>query len=261
MGEWRVIVYCPAYNAEKTIGELLKRAAGTKGKLAAMGATLDSFIIVDDGSTDRTGEILKACAKKFSFLKIIGKRKNEGPAAAVFDGMKSALSQAKKSGSLSSAILVRMDSDLEHQPEDLPAVVAPIISGKSGLSIGVVPMDSRNGLAAVWFNRHIGNAESREFLGISIPQFSPGFHALRADQFAKLHMQLLKLRPVFRKKYGTDMLLLDLVLFVLAKRSGRKITTVGLRPIEGKFIKKQPAAKLIRYLKYHNRTVQFLRSI
>lgn len=261
MGRWRIIVYCPAYNAEKTMGELLERAAGAAEKLAAMGASLDSFIVIDDGSTDRTGAILKSCARKFSFLKIINKRQNQGPSSAVFGGMAAALARAKKSGQLGRAILVRMDSDLEHQPEDLPAVVAPIISGKSDLSIGVLPIDSRNGIAAEWFNKTVGKAESMEFLGIPIPQFDPGFHAFRADRFAKLCPKLLRLRPIFRKKYGMDMLLMDFILFVLAKRSGMKISTIGLRPIQSKFIKKQPVSKLAGYWGYHVKTCEFLRSL
>src|SRR3989344_6168037 len=254
MSRWHVIVYCPAYNAKKTIGELLERAAAAAEKLAAMGAFLDSFIVINDGSTDKTGAILQSCAKTFGFLKIISKKQNQGPASAVFEGMKSALAQAKKSGPLASAILLRMDSDLEHQPEDLPGVVSPIIKGQSGLSIGVLPIDSRNGLAAEWFNKSIGKAEGMEFLGIPIQQFDPGFHALRADQFAKIYPRLLKLRPIFRKKYGMDMLLMDFILFVLAKRSGSKISTIGLLPIQDKFIKKQPASKLLGYWGYHKKT-------
>lgn len=259
MRNWHIVAYCPAYNVSSSIGELVERTAKAAKALAASGAQLDAMIVVDDGSTDATAAKLSAAKKSAPFLHVLKKKKNEGAAAAVIDGMKSAASFVReKRLPLKNTIVVRMDADLEHQPEDIGAVVAPIISGKAKASVGFARIDSRNGFLAEWFNRTVGLSESRKFLGLDIPQFAPGFNAARADVFASLVPQVLSAEKRFKAETGKEMVTVDFVILALAHAAGERLAVVKLRRIENKRIKKPPLSKILAYYDYHRITARFL---
>jgi len=262
MDKWRVIIYCPAYNAKSTLEELLERTSAQAKALAKQGICLEKFIIVNDGSTDGTGALLAKLGKKHDFIQVIDKQKNEGATAAVFAGMDAALALSSKGGkaAVRRAILVRMDSDLEHQPEDLTLILHPIIHGNTDACIGYIPVDSRSGLSWQWFNRIFGMAESREFLGLEIPQFCPGFYAMKAITLAKIRPALGKMSEEYITKYGEEMLFLDLAALAVAKKQGKKAEAAHLRPIEDGRIKRQPFGKLLRYFSYHQKGTAFLRA-
>lgn len=261
MAQWHIVVYCPAYNVESSIGELVERAAGARKQLSAAGASLDVMIIVNDGSSDTTAHALQSSVRFHPFLRIITKKKNEGATAAVIDGMKSAAAFIrKKKLPLRNTIIVRMDSDLEHQPEDLLKLLSPISSGKSMLSVGYIPFDARSGAAIRDFNRKIGLEESRRFLGAAVPQFCPGFNAIRGDLFARLAPVLAKKAASFRRATGKPMLTIDIISLATAKKMGAAPSVVRLRKIQGKWLKKPDPKKIASYLEYHKLTMEFLSS-
>jgi len=260
MGNHAVFAYLPAYNVQSSVPELIARTAAAKAKLASRGFLLQQMLFIDDGSLDGTAKRIASLARKHKFVRLIRIKKNRGAMNALLIGMRSSIEAAKKSGvPLKRCIFVRMDSDLEHQPEDLEKMISPIMSGKAKITSGFVPLDSRNGMAAEWFNKRIGKSESREFLGIEIPQFCPGFHAVRADAAKKLYPALEAAADEFKRCYSMPMLTLDIVILALAKHLGFALQAIRLRPIEDKWIKKFGLAKTISYLDYHRKTVAFLR--
>ena len=92
--------------------------------------------------------------------------------------MKAALDYIDANGlQLSSTIILRMDSDLEHQPEDIARVLAPVVSEVAVVSVGYIQFDSRSGLFANFFNEMVGLSESSR-LGMKIPQFCPRFRSI-----------------------------------------------------------------------------------
>lgn len=95
------IKYCviiPTYNNEKTI----------EAVISGVHAITDDIIVVDDGSTDNTGEILK----KFDFLKIVSYKPNKGKGFAIRKGFDEALIEG-----FTHAITI--DSDGQHDPADI----------------------------------------------------------------------------------------------------------------------------------------------
>ena len=257
---WHIVIFCPAYNAAGSMAELVRRMAAVGRQLPQFGAKLDAMIVVDDGSKDGTLPVLRSLRPLAPFLRIVHKKKNGGAAAAVLDGMKQA-ARLIRAGKFppENTVVVRMDADLEHQPEDLPSLLAPIIRGKADAAVGYIPFDRRSGMMVSWFNRAIGNAESSEFLGQGIPQFCPGFNAIRADALSKMHPRLLALSEKFKSEHKTEMLTVDFIVLALARSMGMKIAAVELSPIEAGRIKRQPIGKLLRYVSYHKKTVKFLR--
>ena len=111
-----VSVIIPVYNEAKTIFEILRRIE--KVGLA------NEIIIVDDGSTDGTSDVLKNVSG--GLYKIMHKRKNEGKGSAIREGLKH----------VTGDIVIIQDADLEYSPKDYPALIEPIISGKADVVYG-----------------------------------------------------------------------------------------------------------------------------
>src|SRR3989344_134350 len=240
-GFLNIIIYAPAYNVEKSIEELIKRTY--KALLQIKNAKLKSFIIVNDGSIDKTKEILERLKKEYSFLMVFNRNENKG----VVETILHAMSEAKKLGKNTNTIFIRMDTDLEHQPEDFMKVLAPIIKRESELCIGYLPIDFRNGFFFKIFNRNIGIVESKRFLGVNIPQFCPGFYAIKQRLFEKILFKLKENTKKYKTAFKKEMITMDFVTFVIAKQLGSNISVVKLSPIEEKYIKKQPLKKVLNY--------------
>jgi glycosyltransferase involved in cell wall biosynthesis len=110
----KIIVAIPAHNEEQFIGDIVTRAK----KYA------DELIVVDDGSTDATSRVARAAGAE-----VIRHRKNRGAGAAT----KTAFEAAKKRHA---DILVTLDGDGQHNPDEIPRLLAPILKGKADLVIG-----------------------------------------------------------------------------------------------------------------------------
>lgn len=110
----KIIVAIPAYNEEQFIGDIVTRAK----KYA------DKLIVVDDGSTDATSEVAKAAGAE-----AIKHQTNQGAGAAT----KTAFEAAKRSHA---DILVTLDGDGQHNPDEIPQLLAPILNREADLAIG-----------------------------------------------------------------------------------------------------------------------------
>lgn len=107
----KLSVIIPVYNEEETIQEILKQ-------VRAVGLAYE-IIIVDDGSTDRTRELLKAEENQPGTIVIYHDR-NQGKGAAVRTGFDRATGE----------ILLIQDADLEYDPRDYPVLLRPIEEGR-----------------------------------------------------------------------------------------------------------------------------------
>jgi glycosyltransferase involved in cell wall biosynthesis len=103
----KLSVIVPVYNEQNTIDEILCRI-----KAVALAGWSKEIIVVDDGSTDRTKDVLTSWEKQVS---IIYKEKNEGKG--------SVLSMAF--GKATGDIILIQDADLEYCPKDYPVLLAP----------------------------------------------------------------------------------------------------------------------------------------
>lgn len=115
----KISILVPAYNEEKTIVEILTRVRAEKH---------DGFefevIVVDDGSKDRTVELLRA--KPNLYDKLIQMPKNGGKGAAVRAGLSAATGE----------FILFQDADLEYSPKDYGAILLPVREFDTDIVIG-----------------------------------------------------------------------------------------------------------------------------
>lgn len=115
-----VVVCIPAHNEERTIAKVV---LGSR-KFA------DAVIVCDDGSDDMTGEIARALGAS-----VIKHEANFGKGSALDSLIAAARALGPKA-------IVTIDGDDQHDPRDIPAVVAPVLAGEADVVIGARPMDS-----------------------------------------------------------------------------------------------------------------------
>lgn len=115
----KLSVLIPVYNEEKTIGAII-------AKLDRVGLDKE-LIIVDDGSSDGTKEILRKLSEGGRRDIIIKTHpKNRGKGAAI----RTALAEA------TGDLVVVQDADLEYDPNDFPRLIEPILSGRTEVVYG-----------------------------------------------------------------------------------------------------------------------------
>ena len=109
-----VLVCIPAYNAESTISEAVKRCQ----KFA------DLVLVINDGSSDNTEKVARKAGAD-----IITHRKNRGYGGAI----KAALEEGLKRNA---RVTITFDADLQHDAKDIPKIIKPILSNESDIVIG-----------------------------------------------------------------------------------------------------------------------------
>lgn len=110
-----VSIFIPVYNEEENLELLQKRI---EDALSGQKFTYE-VIYADDGSKDKSFEILEKIAAKNQSVKVIKFRRNYGQTAAMSAGIDAA----------SGRILIPMDSDLQNDPKDIPKLLEKIDEG------------------------------------------------------------------------------------------------------------------------------------
>lgn len=109
-----VTILVPALNEQDTIAELVQR-------LLAL-SLRKQIVVIDDGSTDRTAEVLRTLRG----IEVLTNAAPGGKGAAIRQGL------ARATGK----VVVIQDADLEYSPEELPALVEPILRGEATVVYG-----------------------------------------------------------------------------------------------------------------------------
>jgi len=110
----RLSVVIPAFNEEPNVETCYREVVQA---LEPLGEPFE-VIVVDDGSTDRTPEILRALAAGDPRLRLVRLRRNAGQTAALAAGFRAARGP----------VVVTMDADLQNDPQDIPALLQALES-------------------------------------------------------------------------------------------------------------------------------------
>ena len=132
-------VLIPAFNEERTILPVLR-------KVLALGSLVREIIVVDDGSRDRTPELVQDFAAHHSLIRFLRLSKNGGKTAAIQRALDMATGE----------VIIVQDADLECDPAEIPNVVAPILAGDADVVYGSRFLVRRAG-RVVYFSHYVAN--------------------------------------------------------------------------------------------------------
>jgi len=114
----KVSIIIPVYNEKDTLLKILKKVDDS----SVLGLEKE-IILVDDGSSDGTRDILKNLENRY---KVVYHQKNQGKGAALRTGFKAAEGD----------IIMIQDADLEYDPAEYPKLLQPILEGKADVVYG-----------------------------------------------------------------------------------------------------------------------------
>lgn len=158
-----ITVIIPARDEEVSIGSMV-----LKTKKYA-----DHVIVVDDGSIDDTAEIARIAGAE-----VIRHPKNKGKGEAIKTGFYAAFNNGTK-------IIVTIDADGQHDPDEIPKVVAPISSLGVNMVIGSRYLNGNN----IPFIRHMGQKVLDRMTnlnsGVKVSDTQSGFRAFDIDTAKK----------------------------------------------------------------------------
>jgi apolipoprotein N-acyltransferase len=201
-GAPRVLVILPTYNEAPTVTSVLA------GVLAAVPQA--DVLVIDDGSPDGTAEAVAAMAEPR--VRLIRRSGKLGLASAYLVGLRKGLAEGYD-------VLVEMDADLSHRPEDLPRLLEgaarhDLTIGSRYVAGGAVTNWSRARLA----HSRAGNLYARKVLGLPLTDSTSGFRAFRRQA-----VELLLADPVRSEGYA-----FQVELAYRAWRSGLSIAEVPI---------------------------------
>src|SRR5579864_1254059 len=181
-------VVIPVHNEERSILPLYDRLTAV---LQSVRHPYE-ILFIDDASTDRSFELLANLVETDARLKVIRLRRNFGQTAALSAGFH----EAKGS------IVIAMDGDLQHAPEDIPALLAKIDEGYD--------------IASGWRKDRVDNAITRKLpsrlanwlmakaSGVNLRDFGTTFKAYRAEVLKDINLygELHRFIPALASFYG-----------------------------------------------------------
>lgn len=152
----KIFIVIPARNEAQQIGEVLLEIR-RKG--------FENVLVVDDGSDDKTVEI----AEK-SGAKVVQHILNRGAGAATFTGIKAVLE-------LDAEIIVTMDADGQHAPEDIHNLIQPILDKKYDIVLGSRLLEKKEMPLIRRFFNYTGNLITWILFGLWVSDSQSGFKA------------------------------------------------------------------------------------
>ncbi len=194
----KLVIQIPCYNEERTLtstlNDLPKKIDGID--------TIE-YLIIDDGSTDRTVE----AARNWGVDHIVQFKDHKGLA----DGFMAGVDECLRCGA---DIVVNTDADNQYCGEDVETIVRPIIEGKADIVIGERPIDEMDFSFIKKEMQHLGSWVVRKASKTNIPDAASGFRAYSRDAAMKLNV-------VNRYTYTLEQI-------VQAGRTGISITSVPI---------------------------------
>ncbi len=172
-GDARALVILPTYDERLTIERVLR------GVLAS-GPTLQA-LVVDDGSPDGTAEVVRGIMASEPRVRLIERSRKMGLASAYLEGFHTALAEGHD-------LIVEMDSDLSHDPEQLRAL---LVAARKGADLTIGSRYVPGGSVSNWSPLRValsraGNIYARASLGLPIHDTTSGFRVYRRPLVERL---------------------------------------------------------------------------
>jgi len=169
----KLIIQIPCYNEEdilpQTLADLPRQLPGID--------TIE-FLIIDDGSTDKTVNV----ARQSGVHHIVSMTKNKGLAKGFMSGLDACLR-------LGADVIVNTDADNQYCGEDIAKLVAPIVNGRAEMVVGDRQTNAIEHFS--WFKKRLQNLGSwvvRQVSDTEIPDATSGFRALSREAAMRMNV-------------------------------------------------------------------------
>jgi glycosyltransferase involved in cell wall biosynthesis len=183
-----ISVVVPLYNEEESLPELVR---WIRRVMHAHEFTYE-IILVDDGSTDRSWEVVCSIGVEDNTVKGISFNRNYGKSAALNEGFKRCAGE----------VVITMDADLQDSPEEIPALYDMIKNQKYDLVSGW--KKKRFDPVSKTVPTKLFNAATRKISGIKLHDFNCGLKAYRqlVVKSIEVHGEMHRYIPVIAKWNG-----------------------------------------------------------
>jgi dolichol-phosphate mannosyltransferase len=170
----RTVVVIPTFNERDTLPTIIKRVRNS--------VPAADILVVDDNSPDGTGPVADGLAQADPQIHVMHRLGKEGLGAAYLAGFAWALQHDY-------GVIVEMDADGSHQPEQLPDLLAAL----DGADLVLGSRWIRGGGTKNWSRAREmlsrgGNRYTRVLLGMSVHDATGGFRAFRAQTLRQLDL-------------------------------------------------------------------------
>jgi len=222
----QISIVVPFYNEEDNIEELYGQLTQV---LKGLGVSYE-LIFINDGSTDRSQNILLKVFESDKTVKVIRLRKNFGQTAALQAGFDNARGE----------VIITMDGDLQHDPEDIPKLLAPLEQGFDIVSGW--RKERKDHFLLRRFPSWVANRIMRLLSGVKIHDFGTTFKAYKHDVLKGIRL------------YGE----LHRFIPALISRTGVKITEIPIKNVVRQRGKSNYGLSRIRKVLFDLMTVKFI---
>lgn len=166
-------IVIPVYNEEESLDELISQLT------EVLNATRRTYelVFVDDGSRDRSLDILKNYADQRPDIVIVQQRNNFGKSAALMAGFHVA----------GGAVVITMDADLQDEPQEIPTLLAKL---DEGYDVVTGQRENRwgNDPLSKTLPSRLANRITRVVSGVPLSDMNSGFKCYRADVTRNIHL-------------------------------------------------------------------------
>ena len=226
----KLSVLVPVYNEERTISEILSR-------VLALGPVVKEIVVVDDGSKDRTAEVVRARAETEPKIRFFQAPRNQGKTAAIAQALQMATGE----------VMIIQDADLEYDPAEIPEVIEPILSGVADVVFGSRFL-VRKAARVLYFYHYLANTGltflSNMLTNRNMSDIETGYKAFRAEVIKPLKMT--------SKGFGMEVEITALLCKTRARTYEVPISYYGRPYEEGKKIGFMDGVAALWYIGYFN---------